>query len=151
MKVCTDCGKKQELNNFGKSSQYKGGYRNCCRKCSSIRTLKTSRTEVGVIRTIYNGQLQRVKKKRFASIEYSLSELTAFLYSTPAFKELYTGWVSSDYDRAFKPSVDRLDDYSTYSLGNITITTYQKNVDRGNRDRKAGINNKLVKKSTSTP
>ena len=49
------------------------------------------------------------------------------------------------YKKNLRPSIDRLDDYKTYTLNNIRITTWEENNKKGRFDRKNGINNKVNK------
>lgn len=70
--------------------------------------------------------------------EYSKQELATWLLNQEKFKELYSAWVASDYNSRSKPSVDRLDDFKTYSLSNIQLITFRENELKGHTDRHLG-------------
>ena len=50
------------------------------------------------------------------------------------FKVLYNNWVESNYDKKKKPSIDRIDDFKGYSIGNIQLTTWELNKEKQTQD-----------------
>jgi len=67
------------------------------------------------------------------------------MLSNSEFHLLHKDWVDSDYEKWLVPSIDRKDDYKSYSLDNIQITTFFENNSRAHYDRRNGINNKASK------
>jgi len=76
---------------------------------------------------------------------YTKRELKDWLYNQELFHKLYDDWVSSNYDTYLKPSVDRLNDYESYHMGNIRLVTWKENKNKHYADRKKGICNKSNK------
>ena len=46
-KVCTKCGETKPINEFVKDRSRKSGYKNCCKRCHAIDSVKYYRTEKG--------------------------------------------------------------------------------------------------------
>ena len=62
--------------------------------------------------------------------------------SQPLFHSLYDRWVSSGYDKFQRPSVDRLNDYLTYTLDSIQLLTWEANNQKHYQSKMDGSNNK---------
>lgn len=84
------------------------------------------------------------KRKGFTPINFSKDEFIDFLNSSTPIADLYDAWVKSGYESSLKPSVDRLDDYQGYSLGNIQVTTQKQNIDKYYQDAVEGKNTKTA-------
>ena len=109
---CKECVKKDSKNNLkNRGIKYSGSY---------------ERTEKGVIRVIYKTQKSNSKRRGHNPPTYTKEELKEWLYKN-GFKKLYDEWVSSGYDKIKKPSVDRIDDFKSYSFENIRLTTWGAN------------------------
>ena len=111
-----------------------------------IQVEKYHKTKKGITKQIYNSQKYVSKRRGYDLPNYTLSELREWIYSQSSFETLYNNWVLSGYKSALKPSCDRINDYKSYTLDNLQLTTWNKNNNRGNKDRKNGINNKLSKR-----
>ena len=125
---------KQKLGKFGRTSK--------CKKC---KTQLYTRTKDGLVRTTYQAQVARTKKKNFPPITYSYEELKAWFWKQPEAETLYKNWVDSGYKTELRPSVDRLNDYKGYSLDNIQLVTFKQNVEKYYKDAMSGINAKMCK------
>ena len=145
MKICTVCKEIKPLNEFYKSGRGIDGIESGCKVCSSKRKKKYHRTKDGLVTTIYGGQVNRSKNKEYPPPTYTKQELREWLYSQKKFHELYDNWKDSGYDTMLSPSCDRTDDYKGYSLDRLQIMTWQDNFDKGQNDRRNGINNKRSK------
>ena len=102
-------------------------------------------TKKGLIGRIYSTQKDRCKLKGVALPTYSLEWLANWLRNQDLFHILYQEWVDNDYEKMLKPSIDRLNDYESYTESNIRLTTWEDNCNKHYSDRKNGINNKHSK------
>lgn len=102
-------------------------------------------TKKGLIGRIYNTQKDRCKKKEVPLPTYSREWLTKWLRNQDLFHILYQEWVDSEYDKMKKPSIDRLNDYISYTETNIQLMTWEENCSKHYEDRKSGRNTKHSK------
>ena len=145
MKQCTKCKQLKDESEFYKRKASKDGFTPQCKECHKLNIFRYSRTKQGVVSLLYNGQILHSKDRNHIPPQYSRQELYEWLDSQDLFHELYNEWVNSDYETKLRPSIDRKDDYKSYSFGNIRLTTWCDNEKRGWADRKNGINNKASK------
>lgn len=102
------------------------------------KTKAYNRTKRGLVRRLYNHQLERCKSRKHELPTYSRDELEKWLYEQPNFNILYTEWVDSSYLKGLKPSVDRINDYTSYTISNIQLTTWEQNNSKARADTKSG-------------
>lgn len=140
-KKCYICKKVKKLGDFNKKKTTKDGYKHECRECSKQGFQEYYRTEKGVFKTLYKSQKHHSKHRGYEKPSYSISEFEEWLYKNN-YKKLYDDWVKSDYDKDTKPSVDRLDDYKSYTFDNIRLITWGENRESLSEDMTQGLNNK---------
>ena len=145
MKECSKCKKLKNLNNFSKQGSKSDGLSSWCRECVLDGMSIYLRTKKGLVKKIISSQKQSSKMRGHNPPAYSRQELKDWLYSQKLFHELYDKYKQNGYKRLLVPSIDRIDDYKPYTMDNITLTTWNKNKNRGHTDRKNGINNKVNK------
>lgn len=145
MKKCFKCGIAKELNLFYKHKQMGDGHLNKCIECTKKDTANNDKvfsnrtnesydkTEKGVIRVMYKTQVRNSKVRKMDLPNYTKQEFKEWLYDNN-FKKIYDKWVLSGYKKEFKPSADRNDDFKPYSLDNITLTTWQDNINHNALD-----------------
>ena len=120
-------------------------------KYIGIRSLNDnhlSKLEFEMVRyakTKFNDLCQRVKRKSFEKENFTNIEFLEWIMNHDDYKRLYTEYINNNRDRNIAPSVDRLDDYKSYSFDNIRLTTWKNNKDKYNSDRLIGKNTKQSK------
>lgn len=138
MKTCNKCNLQKELTNFSKNKSNKDGFLNFCKECCK----KESRKIKNKVFSIYLSQKLHSKKRGHNPPEYSKQEFLEWCIKNQTFQTLYKNWVESGFKKGLAPSIDRIDDYKTYSFDNIRICTWGENLNKGHSDRLFGINNK---------
>lgn len=144
-KKCSGCLEYKDVTEFHKHYGNKDGLSYKCKVCRSKQNKDYYLTFNGMVSDIYNTQLYNCKKRGHKPPEYSKEELSNWLIAQPKFEELNSNWIGSGYKKDLKPSIDRIDDYKTYSFNNIRLVTWRDNNLKGNYDRRNGVNNKVNK------
>ncbi len=144
-RICKRCNISKPLADYQKHVRVTVGWSYKCKICKKEEQQIRGYTKEGVIATIYNSQKQSSKSRGHTPPEYSLNELKEATLAMPLFDTLYQTWVDSGYDTLLKPSYDRENDYIGYTKDNIELKTWGENKDKGYKDRRNGINNKVSK------
>lgn len=145
MKLCKLCNTKREYEMFTPHKAYSDGFYPYCKECTTKRTKDYYRTKNGISTRIYMSQKSACKKRGMSLPLYTRQEFKDWLFSQDNFDSLYKDWVNSDFSKDLKPSIDRLDDYKTYSFDNIQLVTWHENNMKGRRDIMIGKNKKYIK------
>lgn len=138
MKTCSQCKQDLPLEFFTVQSTGKQGRRADCKACQK----RFIRTKHGLIKEIYALQKSKSKTRGYTAPAYSEEQLLTWAMNEPGFHLLFTTWKNSGYLSKFKPSVDRLDDLTSYRFGNIQLLTWAENSAKGYASQKQGTNNK---------
>ena len=146
MKKCSCCNIIKDLSYFSKSSKSKDGYECRCKQCDKNRYDNYSKSKKGLINKIFRSQKQHSRDRGMDIPIYTLNELYDWVVSQDNFDGLYNAWIDSNYEKDLVPSINRIDDYKSYSLDNIEIITFKENRLKANEDMKNGTNNKQSKK-----
>ena len=88
---------------------------------------------------------QRARRSNFENIKFTNIEFLEWIMNQDNYESLYLNYINNNKDVNFAPSVDRHDDYETYSIDNIRLTTWKENKDKYNSDRIIGKNTKQSK------
>ena len=146
MKKCTKCKKNKKESNFHKRKVAKDGLSSWCKDCKNKDTRMFKRTKEGLICEIYHTQKASSKTRGMNLPDYSQKELEEWVFSKPNFNSLYENWVKSSYARNLKPSIDRIDDFKSYTIENIRLVTSYVNILKSYEDTKSGKLSKRLKK-----
>lgn len=111
---------------FSKGKIFTSTNRGQCKPCGVIYTTKRQRTELGLIKKIYQNQKMTSKVRNHPSPAYTECELL-FWATKQGYKSLWQAWVDSGYEKALSPSCDRLDNTKSYSLENMRLVTFKEN------------------------
>ena len=84
-------------------------------------TERYRKTKKGVLTNIYNHQKNR------NIVEYSLKEFQEKFIDDKIFKRLYDEWVKHNYNKQYKPTIDRIDCFGTYNFKNIHCLSWADN------------------------
>lgn len=137
-KICTQCKVSLTIGAFNKAKKGKFGVEAICRKCKKENT----RTVTGLVSIIYSEEKRNSKNRGYALPTYSKEWLHDWIISQDNFDALYEDWKQSGYQSKLRPSVDRLNDYESYTEKNIQLVTWEDNKSDGHKARKSGENNK---------
>lgn len=139
MKLCSVCKQEKPIEEFCINKATKDGRNTFCRECAKKKKKAFSTSERGVIVTMYDSQKLSCRLRNHPMPAYTLNELQEWVFSQPNWSTLYSAWVESGYKSRMKPSVDRLDDFKTYSFDNIRLVTFRENESKGHKQRHLGI------------
>lgn len=131
-KICNKCNRELELTEFHKNVS-------ACKSCTALRKKLQGQTKEGLISKIYQTQKKSSVKRGHAKPSYSLEELSDWCMSQDIFHVLYNNWKRLDFQKWYRPSVDRKNDYIGYTMSNIQLMTWKENSDKSALDRKNGI------------
>lgn len=98
-----------------------------------------------LITNIYKSQRGKSRRRGYPLPSYTKKELSEFLLNNSTFLQLYNKWVTSGCNITLRPSIDRIDDYKSYSFDNIRIVTWGENFKKYNNDKRQGVNRKQLK------
>lgn len=144
-KQCTKCLQKLNITEFNKDKQKKDGLNPRCRHCMRTMKKEAYRTKRGILKNIYKNQVANALARSYKPPSYTSSEFIDWCMSQDLFHTLHKQWKDSGYITALVPSVDRIDDYLSYTFSNIQLMTWQENHAKGQLDIREGRNNKKSK------
>lgn len=142
MKKCSKCKIEKEVGAFSKRKISKDGYYNTCIMCNKKTKEAYLKSVPGVITRLYNGMVSRTKRKNHPLIEFSKEDFRIWLLNVTNFQKLYEAYQESNYNKLYKPSVDRIDDYKPYIFDNMQVVSWLDNYKKSRIDAKNGNNTK---------
>jgi len=138
MKKCSKCKELKKFNEFQKDERYADNYFCWCKECKYKHSINNARTHKGLIKKIYFKQIEGAKLRNQPIPNYTLSEFNYWFISQPNLKKIYNNWVKNEYKKDLRPSVDRLNNYKSYTFDNLQLVTWKENRTNGDEDRKNG-------------
>jgi hypothetical protein len=148
MKTCKQCKEIKMFSNFYKHHFNYDGLSGSCKECDKEKVVNRYRTKKGLITHIYSNQKRTSIARKYRPPTYSKKEFINWMFSQPNFLELYNNWVKSNFKKELTPSIDRLNDYKSYTLKNIQLITWEDHCQKSYNDKKNGINTKICKSVT---
>lgn len=145
MKKCNKCEKIKNTSEFYSDKRNKDKLQGICKDCFNKRQTNLCRTKIGLINRIYSHQRENCRKRNHKYPEYSLKELREWCLSKKEYHLQFEIWKINNYDFKFAPSIDRLNDYKSYSFSNIRIISAIENIRIANLNAKNGVTNKMNK------
>lgn len=134
-KKCPTCKTIKDLSEYGVRRERNNLPKALCRQCEKAAIKKYQRSKKGVSGVIYLSQKLHSKRRGHSGPTYSKAELREWLYSQKKFHLLYDNWKRLDYQKNYKPSVDRIDDDLGYTISNIQLVTWRENNLKDNAGR----------------
>ena len=148
--MCSKCSTSKDLGEFPKNKNKSLGHGHTCRVCTNLEIDKYNKSMDGVITAIFNGQKRSSRYRKMPLPQYSKKEFKEWVTSQDTFISMYKAWVDSEYLKDMKPSVDRINDYESYTMDNIQLMTWKENRDKLHQDKVNGTNNKQSKAVVAT-
>ncbi len=144
MKYCPKCNKNKDYSSFNKAKHRDGRPKlsSWCKECTKKKSSEYMKTKAGVITGIWRNQRANAKARKMSTPSYTKEWLSKWLLNQPLFHKLYDEWTESGYKKRLKPSVDRIDDYKSYTKNNIQLMTFKENNDKAHSDKFNGLNQK---------
>jgi len=144
-KVCTLCYIEKTNEEFNNKKDSKDKLTTWCKQCTCEKSLAYKRTKDGIVSALWAIQKRNSLERKMNLPTYSREELREWLFSQSLFHLLYDNWKRLDYQPDYKPSVDRKDDYISYTMSNIQLMTWGENREKAQSDIENGINRKYLK------
>lgn len=127
MLTCSRCECEKDESKFQAIPSRKKGYSYWCRDCINSYNRIRRKTKVGLIKQIYTSQKSVSKQRGMSLPDYSLDELMSWVLSQELYHKLHDEWVESGHNKDKTPSIDRINDYESYTMSNIQLMTFRDN------------------------
>ncbi len=144
-KKCSKCKEEKLILEFCKNKSKKDGMNNECRSCRKMLAADYLKTKEGVSTALYSAQRVNSKLRGYSLPDYSKDEFSKWLFNQVNFKTLFKEWEMSGYEKYYKPSVDRIDNYKSYTFDNIQLMTWREHLEKTSSDIYHGINTKTLR------
>jgi hypothetical protein len=129
MKTCSKCKESKDFSELQRDKSTASGFRSSCKTCSYKATIEWNRSPEGVACRLWHKHNARSKTRGHEKPNYTREWLFDFVLNHPNFKQLYSAWVASGYDKYLSPSVDRINDRIGYAKENIRLVTFGDNME----------------------
>ena len=103
------------------------------------------RTKGMLISSMYSHMKQACVKRSMEQPSFTRKELFKWCNKQNKFHDLYAKWVEGGCKTDDIPSIDRIDDYKTYTFDNIQLMTFKENREKMYKDKRDGKNTKVSK------
>jgi hypothetical protein len=97
-------------------------------------TRKWVKTLNGKINTLYDNIRRRSKERWLCEPSFTIQEFRDWFLANKGM-ELYNNWVSSNYRKDLRPSVDRIDCKLKYDFDNMQVITFKENIQKGRKEK----------------
>lgn len=137
MKQCNVCGEFKETHLFSSCQSSKDKLRPSCKACTVKATQARQKTLKGLVKKIFHNQKMTTGKMGREAPSYTEVELLNWMLEN-GYEALWKVWAESGYDKWLSPSIDRIDNTKSYSLTNIQLVTWRKNLENQKEQNKSG-------------
>ncbi len=147
-RICKTCNIEQPITNFylnKNKKDPKGYYLRQCKDCTNAKEKCKRQDKENLAYLIHKSQKYSAKQRNHPEPTYTKEELKIWLNEQELFHKLYEHWKNNNFHKALKPSIDRIDDYKSYTFDNIQLMTWQENNEKFVSDQRNGINTKKLK------
>jgi hypothetical protein len=139
MKICKRCLVEKNEADFYVKLKNGNALRDMCISCCLKYNKSYAHSINGLIVHIFCDQKKHAIIRSQPMPNYSLQEFKKWMLSQDNFLNLYQDWKNSDFEKAKRPSTDRINDFLSYSLDNIMLTTWADNKRKATLQRIMGI------------
>ena len=136
--TCNTCNKWKPKEEYHKSAKTTLGIKSKCKDCCNKEKKDWYRSLKGVIYTIYSSQKSSCIARGMEQPKYTREWFYEWCISQELFLTLYNEWIQSGYDKHLKPSIDRINNFKTYSEDNIRIMTWGENLELAHKSLRGG-------------
>lgn len=150
MKICRTCGENKPLSEFYKRTKRKSYFADCkiCHCIVTGQRIKIKgqkKTHNWVLNEMYFGMIKHSKNRNYSEPNFTNKQFKEWCFSNTEFINIYDKWAESKYNKWNKPSVDRINNYKSYTFDNIRIVTWLENFESAIQDILNGNNTKQCK------
>lgn len=104
-----------------------------------IHNEKYRKTKLGLSAIILKHQRLSSKRRNHPPPKYDIYQFRNWLFNQELFHVLFEQWEKSGYKYELTPSVDRINNYLSYTFENIQLMTWIENRNKSHEDEKNGI------------
>ena len=141
MKKCTVCHLDKPTTEFSTRTRSPDGLTPNCKVCRAKEKKDSRMTEKGQLGVLWRSINTNTRNRGHTPITYSREDFIKFMYAN-GFQKVFDAWKLSGFKTNEKPSVDRKDDYGSYSFPNMQVMTWRENRAKACKDRREGVTTK---------
>lgn len=138
MKICKRCLVEKNEADFYVKLKNGNALRDVCISCCLKYNKSYAHSINGLIAHMFFDQKKHAIIRSQSLPSYDLKQFKEWMLSQDKFLQLYEEWELSNFLKAKRPSADRVNDFLSYSLDNITLMTWAENKSKAGLQMKNG-------------